>query len=38
MGVSLSKISGKAAGPNTPSEFVVSSVKYKNSPGLMEDD
>lgn len=37
MWVSISKISGKAAGSNTPSEFVVSTVKYKNAPGLAED-
>jgi len=38
MSVSISKISGKAAGPNTPKEFVVSTLKYKNSPGLAEDE
>ena len=38
MSVSISKISGKAAGPNTPSALVVSTVKYKNSPGLSEDE
>lgn len=36
--VSISKISGKAASDATPSEFVVSSVKFKDSPGLLEDD
>jgi hypothetical protein len=38
MSVSISKISGKAAGPNTPADLTVSSVKYKNSPGLASDD
>lgn len=38
MSVSISKISGKAAGPGTPADLVVSSVKYKNSPGLAEDE
>ena len=38
MWVSISKISGKAVGSNTPSEFAVSTVKYKNSPGLSEDE
>ncbi len=35
--VTISKISGKAAGPNTPSDLTVSTVKFKNSPGLAED-
>jgi hypothetical protein len=34
MGVSISKISGKAAGANTPADLTISTVKYKNSPGL----
>lgn len=38
MSVSISKISGKAASSATPSELTVSSLKYKNSPGLIEDD
>jgi len=38
MSVSINKISGKAAGPGTPSDLVVSTVKYKNSPGLSEDE
>jgi hypothetical protein len=37
MSVSINKISGKAASASTPAEFVVSTVKYKNSPGLAED-
>ncbi len=37
MSVSISKISGKASTASTPSEFVISSLKYKNSPGLAED-
>lgn len=36
--VSISKISGKAASDATPADFVVSSVKFKDSPGLAEDD
>ncbi len=36
--VSINKISGKAAGPNTPADLVVSTVKYKDSPGLSEDE
>ncbi len=36
--VSISKISGKAAGPNTPADFVVSTLKFKDSPGLSEDE
>ena len=35
--VSINKISGKAASASTPAEFVVSTVKYKDSPGLAED-
>ena len=38
MRVTISKISGKSAGPNTHSTLVVSTVKYKNSPGLSEDE
>lgn len=38
MSVSINKISGKAAGPGTPSDLVVSTVKYKNSPWLSEDE
>lgn len=38
MSVSISKISGKAASAATPGDLTVSSVKYKNSPGLSEDD
>lgn len=38
MSVSISKISGKASGPNTPASFVVSTLKYKDSPGLSEDE
>jgi len=38
MSVSISKISGKAVGPWTPADLTVSSVKYKNSPGLSSDD
>jgi len=37
MNVSINKISGKAASASTPAEFVVSTVKYKDSPGLAED-
>jgi len=36
--VSINKISGKAAGPTTPADLVVSTVKYKDSPGLAADD
>ena len=36
--VSINKISGKAAGPNTPADLVVSTVKFKDSPGLSEDE
>lgn len=36
--VSISKISGKAAGPETPADLTVSTVKYKNSPGLALDE
>jgi len=36
--VSINKISGKAAGPNTPADLVVSTVKFKDSPGLAEDE
>ncbi len=35
--VSISKVSGKAASAATPADFVVSTFKYKNSPGLAED-
>jgi len=38
MGVSISKISWKAAGSATPGNLTVSTVKYKNSPGLSEDE
>ena len=38
MSVSISKISGKAAGPSTPSDLMVSTLKYKNSPGLAADE
>jgi len=38
MSVSINKISGKAAGPGTPADLTVSTVKFKNSPGLSEDD
>jgi hypothetical protein len=38
MSVSISKISGKASGPATPADLTVSTVKYKNSPGLSSDD
>jgi len=38
MSVSISKISWKAAGPNTPADLTVSTVKYKNSPWLASDD
>ena len=37
MSVSISKISWKAASAATPASLIVSSVKYKNSPGLSED-
>jgi len=36
--VALSKISGKAPSANTPAEFVVNSLKFKDSPGLSEDE
>lgn len=36
--VSISKISGKAAGPSTPADLTVSTIKYKNSPGLGADE
>lgn len=36
--VSISKISGKAAWPNTPADLTVSTLKYKNSPGLAADE
>lgn len=36
--VSISKISWKAASAATPASLVVSTVKYKNSPWLSEDD
>lgn len=35
--VQISKISGKLATADTPSEFVVSSVAYANGPGFTED-
>jgi hypothetical protein len=38
MSVAISKISGKAASANTPADLTVSSLKFKNSPGLSEDD
>ena len=38
MNVSISKISGKAAGPNTPADLTVSTVKFKDSPGLAQDE
>ena len=38
MSVSISKISGKAAGAGTPSDLTVGTVKFKNSPGLSSDD
>jgi hypothetical protein len=38
MSVSISKISGKATSDGTPSDLTVSTVKYKNSPGLAADD
>lgn len=38
MSVSISKISWKAASAATPASLVVSTVKYKNSPWLSEDD
>ncbi len=38
MSVSISKISGKAAGPNTPADLTVSTVKFKDSPGLASDE
>lgn len=38
MSVSISKISGKAAGTNTPAALTVSTVKYKDSPGLPWDE
>ena len=38
MSVNISKISGKAAGPNTPADLTVSTVKYKDSPGLALDE
>ena len=36
--VSINKISGKATSAVTPGDLVVSTVKYKNSPGLAEDE
>jgi hypothetical protein len=38
MSVSISKLSGKAAGAGTPGDLTVSTVKFKDSPGLSEDD
>lgn len=38
MSVSISKISGKAAGSNTPANLAISTLKYKNSPGLALDE
>ncbi|MEI7558272.1 MAG: hypothetical protein WCJ45_05725 [bacterium] len=36
--VSISKISGKAAGASTPADLTISTVKFKDSPGLAPDD
>lgn len=36
--VSISKISWKAASPSTPADLTISTLKYKNSPGLAQDD
>ena len=36
--VSISKVSGKAASATTPADLTVSTLKYKNSPGLASDD
>ena len=38
MSVSISKISGKAASSSTPGDLTISTVKYKNSPGLASDE
>jgi hypothetical protein len=38
MSVSINKISGKAAGAGTPGDITVSTVKFKDSPGLSEDE
>ena len=36
--VSISKISGKLAGPSTPADLTISTLKYKDSPGLSSDE
>ena len=38
MSVQISKISGRLASPSTPSQYVVSTLKYINSPALATDD
>lgn len=37
-GIQISKISGKLASPSTPSEFVVSTLKYAGSPSPSADE
>ncbi|MFA7298574.1 MAG: transglycosylase domain-containing protein [Candidatus Absconditabacterales bacterium] len=38
MSVSINKISGKAAGAGTPADLTLSTIKFKDSPGLSEDE